>query len=225
MALVRWLVGAFLRWDLRRTFRRVCWVGSQLPELPDSPVIAYSNHHNFYDGHLAWLLFRTRLRRRPTIWMEEWDRYPFFAALGAQPFPPDTPTRRAATIRRTSRQFQTHPNTVLVYFPEGTLHAPEEGIRTFSPDATARLAQLYPTATWWPYAVHVTWRNEATPTALLTGGSPHEADGKERDRLQRLWQRLRSGQDHPTVPLLCGRGSPEERWDFSFVSSFFERYL
>jgi len=225
VAPLRWLVAAFLRWDLRRTFRRVTWVGPRLPELPDGPVIAYANHHHFYDGHLAWLLFRAHLNRRPTVWMEEWDRFPFFAAVGAQPFPPDAPARRAATIRRTARRFRARPRSALVYYPEGTLHPSEDGIQEFRPEAMARLARLYPTATLWPYAVHVTWRNEASPTALLTGGSPHEPDGQEHARLHRLWRRLKTSDDPPTITLLHGRRSPEERWDFSFASAFFERYL
>ena len=225
VALARRLVAALLRWDLRHAFRRVCWVGGTLPDLPDGPVIAYANHHHFYDGHLAWLLFRARLERRPTLWMEEWDRFPFFAAVGAQPFPTDDPARRAATVRRTARRFRAHPSTVLVYYPGGTLHPPEDGIQAFQAEAVTRIARLYPSATWWPYAVHVTWRNEATPTAFLTGGTSHEADGHEHDRLQRLWQRLQTPSDRPTKTLLRGRQSLEEWWDFSFASSFFERYL
>ncbi|WP_251961354.1 acyltransferase [Salinibacter ruber] len=225
MAPVRRLVAALLRWDLHRAFRRVQWVGPEPAALPDGPVIAYANHHHFYDGHLAWLLFRQHLDRPPTLWMAEWDRFPFFAAVGAQPFPPDDPARRAATVRRTARRFRARPRTVLVYYPAGTLHRPEDGIQAFSADAVARLARLYPTATWWPYAVHVTWRNEATPTALLTGGSPHEADGQEHARLRRLWHRLQTPQDRPTTTLLRGHRSMEEWWDFSFASSFFERYL
>ena len=201
------------------------WVGPEPSTLPDGPVIAYANHHHFYDGHLAWLLFRRYLERPPTLWMAEWDRFPFFAAVGAQPFPPDDPARRAATVRRTARRFRARPRTVLVYYPGGTLHRPEDGIQDFSADAVARLARLYPAATWWPYAVHVTWRNEATPTALLTGGSPHEADGQEHARLQQLWRRLQTPQDRPSTTLLRGYRSAEEWWDFSFASSFFERYL
>ncbi|PSQ74578.1 MAG: acyltransferase, partial [Bacteroidetes bacterium QH_9_64_21] len=124
MAPIRRLVEALLRFGLRRTFRQVCWVGDWPPSLPDGPVIAYANHHHFYDGHLAWLLFPRRLDRPSTIWMADWERAPFFAAVGAQPFPDDDPARRAATLRRTARRFRAHPRTVLVYYPEGTLHAP-----------------------------------------------------------------------------------------------------
>lgn len=222
---MRQLVAALLRVGLRRAFRRVCWVGDWPPALPDGPVIAYANHHHFYDGHLAWLLFRAQLERSPTIWMAEWDRLPFFAAVGAQPFPPDDPARRGATIRRTARRFRAQPRTVLVYYPAGTLHPPAEGIGAFDASAVERLAHLYPQAAWWPYAVHVTWRNEAAPTALLTGGSAHEADGQERARLQDLYHQLQAPTDDPTRTLLDGYGSLEEWWDFSFAAPLFERYL
>jgi 1-acyl-sn-glycerol-3-phosphate acyltransferase len=222
---MRWLVEALLQFDLRRAFRRVCWVGDWPPPLPDGPVIAYSNHHHFYDGNLAWLLIQEQLGRPPTIWMAEWDRFPFFAAVGAQPFPPDDSARRAATIRRTGRRFRAQPRTVLVYYPAGTLHRPEDGIGTVDASAVDRLARLYPEATWWPYAVHVTWWNETAPTALLTGGSPHEADGREHERLQDLWHALQAPTTQPTRTLMEGSGSLEEWWDFSFAAPFFERYL
>lgn len=225
MAPVRRLVEALLRFDLRRSFRRVCWVGEWPPSLPDGPVIAYANHHHFYDGHLAWLLFNARLGRPTTLWMADWDRFPFFAAVGAQPFPPDAPARRAATLRRTARWFRDRPRTVLVYYPEGTLHPPDEGIQSFDAAAVQRMASLYPEATWWPYAVHVTWRNHASPVAFLTGGSPHDADGRERNRLQRLWSELHDPPPRSPRVLLDGHRSLENLWEFSFAASFFERYL
>lgn len=222
---MRWLVEALLQFDLRRAFQRVCWVGDWPPPSPDGPVIAYSNHHHFYDGHLAWLLFHAKMNRPPTLWMAEWDRFPFFAAVGAQPFPPNDAARRAATLRRTARRFRDRPQTVLVYYPAGTLHPPEDGIGTFDASQVDHLARLYPQATWWPYAVHVTWWNEAAPTALLTGGSPHSADGRERERLQALWHRLQASSPRPTETLMEGSGSLEEWWDFSFAAPLFERYL
>jgi hypothetical protein len=111
-----------------------------------------------------------------------------------------------------------------VYYPEGTLHAPDEGLYAFNESAIRRLARLYPDATWWPYAVHVTWRGEAQPTAFLTGGMPHDPDGEERARLQRLLTTLRNSPT-PTTTLLRGHRSFEEQWDLSLLSSFFERYL
>jgi hypothetical protein len=222
---VRRLVEALLRFGLQRSFREVCWVGDWPPALPEGPTIAYANHHHFYDGHLAWLLFREWLDRPPTLWMADWDRAPFFAAVGAQPFPDDDPERRAATLRRTARRFRDCPRTILIYYPEGTLHSPDEGLLPFETSTLRRLARLYPDAQWWPYAVHVTWKNEATPTALLAGGTPHEVDGTEEARLNHLWSHLKEQSPHASKTLLHGHRGFEERWDLSRFASFFERYL
>lgn len=222
---IRRLVEALLQYDLRGAFRRVSWVGSWPPALPDGPVIAYSNHHHYYDGHLGWLLFQKHLRRPTTLWMAEWDRFPFFGAVGAQPFPPDDASRRAATLRRTARQFRDNPTTVLIYYPEGTLHSPDEGIQSFDASSLSRLAELYPTAHWWPYAVHVTWRGHARPSAFLAGGPAHDVDGHERERLMNLWSRLHRPSFERVHPLLEGTQSLSERWGFSFARSFFEWYL
>lgn len=225
MSLVPRLVEGLLRTELRRAFRRVYWVGPWPPSLPNSPVIAYANHHHYYDGHLGWLLFQECLDRPTTLWMAEWDEYPFFGAVGAQPFPPEDSARRAATLRRTARRFQDTPETVLIYYPEGELHSPDEGIRPFGGDVTRRLARLYPTAQWWPFAIHVSWRGHARPTAFLTGGPVHEADGHERERLTEEWSALQQPAPSPLHPLMEGRASASEVWSFSFAAKFFRRYL
>ncbi len=222
---VPWLVEALLGYDLRRTFRRVWWIGDWPPDLPDGPVIAYANHHHYYDGHLGWLLFQERLDRPATLWMAEWDRFPFFGAVGAQPFPPDDPARRAATLRRTARRFRDTPRTVLIYYPEGDLQSPDGGVRPFDPERGQKLARLYSEAHWFPFVVHVTWRGHARPTAFLAGGPAHEADGREHERLTDLWNALRQSELPARHSLLDGTRSASERWSFTFATPFFERYL
>jgi len=207
------------------SFRRICWVGPWPPRLPEGPVIAYTNHHSYYDGHFAWLLFRHALARPTTLWMAEWDRFPFFGALGAQPFPPESPRRRAATLRRTARRFRANPTTVLVYFPGGELRPPDDGIAPFDADTPRRLARLYPEATWWPYATHVTWQGDAAPVVRLRGGPPHDADGRERERLLRQWRALQDGDSFRGHTLARGVPGGAEQWDFSSAAPFFERYL
>ena len=222
---LRWLVEALLRRDVRSAFRAVYWVGDWPPELPDGPVIAYANHHHYYDGHLGWLLFQERLERPATLWMAEWDRFPFFGAVGAQPFPPDDPSRRAATIRRTARRFRADPSTVLIYYPAAELRPPEAGLPSLDPAVLDRLDALYPTATWWPFALHVTWRGHARPTAFLTGGPAHALDGREHDRLADGWTTLQKPDPSPLHPLLEGRRSAADVWDFSFAAPLFSQYL
>ncbi len=219
----------FVAWiikrSLRRTFRRVCWVGAW-PSLPEAkPVVLYANHHSFYDGYLLWYLARHHLGRATVTWMEDWDRFPFFAALGALPFPPGDAVRRAATVRRTARRLRTHPGTAFIYFPEGLLHPPEDGLAPFSTLPLERLARLLPPCTWWPVALHVTWWGESHPTALLAGGTPHDAlAGDEWERLNAVWHALRSTRPAETTLLLEGRSSPQETWNFSLLKHLFERH-
>jgi len=211
---------------LQRAFRRVCWTGD-LPSLPPGvPVVLYANHHNFFDGYLAWLLAHHVLHRPVMTWMAEWDRFPFFGAVGALPFPPDDPRRRAATLRHTIRRFRNEPDSILVYFPEGRLHRAEEGLLPFDLDAFARLDRLLPDKLWWPVGIHTSWWDEALPTALLGGGTPFPtASGQELEHLEAVWHAVRKAEPQQTHILLDGHHSPNERWDMSFLSRFFEPRL
>ena len=88
------------------------------------------------------------------------------------------------------------------------------------------MSRLLPGALWWPVAMHATWRGEALPTALLTGGETHEAiRGDERQRLEALWHGLRTTMPKHTLTLLEGANSPQERWNFGFAKGLFARYL
>lgn len=225
--LLDWMVRRMLLRHLRGAFRRVCWVGPAPSLRAETPVVLYANHHNYYDGHLLWLVVRRLLDRTPLLWMAEWARFPFFTPAGALPFPPDDARRRSTTLRRTVRRLRDQPETALIYFPEGRLHAPEEGVLPFGEEAFARLDQLFPEKQWWPVALHVTWRGEARPTAFLTGGIPHaHASGTEPQQLRRLLDQLRTPEPSaPSQIVLEGRPDPSERWDFSFTAPFFERYL
>lgn len=220
------LVARMMKRALQRAFRRVCWVGA-LPELPPStPVVLFANHHNFYDGYLAWLLTQRVLRRPSLTWMAEWDRFPFFGAVGALPFPPDDPHRRAATLRHTIRRFRADPDTILVYFPEGALHRPDDGLLPIDADAFARLDHLLPKKLWWPVGIHTTWWGEARPTALLGSAAPYPtATGREAAHLEAAWHTVRTADPQQTRSLLEGRHSPDERWNLTFLRRFFEPRL
>lgn len=216
---MRGLVASLIRFDLRRSFRRVVWVGPP-PALPPGPVVAYANHQSFHDGHLLWLLTIHLLERGFLVWMEEGDRVPFFAAQGAMPFPRDDATRRAATMRRTRRLLAERPGMVLAYFPEGTLHGADEPIRPFDPVLLERLHRVLGEPTWWPVAVHLTWRGESRPTALITGGAPASGPaGNAREELRDLRERLRAASGG--MVLLDGRTRRHEGWDLTWMRRLF----
>ncbi len=212
--------------DLRRAFRQVCWAGP-LPDIPpDVPLVLYANHHNFYDGYLIWYLVHEVLSRPPLTWMADWKKFPFFAAQGALPFPPDDAQQRMATVRQTAAQFREDPNTALFYFPEAELRPPETGIGTFPTASFAKLDRIFPPHYWWPVAIHITWWGHALPTALLMGGTLRkQSDGQEQHHLAELLHTLQSAVPEETHTLLEGRKSPHENWDLSFTAPFFSRLL
>lgn len=215
--MVRHLVAALIRRDLRRGFRRIVWLGSP-PALPHGhPAVLVANHQSFYDGHLLWLLVTQALGRPFVVWMEELERFPFFATQGALPFPRDDSARRAATIRRTRRSLQRRPASVLCYFPEGTLHSPDEPLRPFTPERLDRLHRVLGAPHWWPVAIHVTWWRDSRPTAFLAAGPPRRSPrGSERAELEELRQRLRRVEGERHV-LYEGRPGPEERWNLRWM--------
>lgn len=222
---MRRLVEAIMRRDLRQAFSRVEWIGPPPEVPPDASVVLYSNHHSFYDGYLLWLVVDKLLGRRTLTWMEDWQRFPFFAAVGALPFPADDPRARAATMRRTAKRFADSPGWGLVYFPEGVLHPPDNGLRPFDEGLLKRLDRLLPRKVWLPVALYVTWDGGARPVARLAAGVAHAAvHGDEQAVLTALWHDLRTS-DRPATPLLTGKSGPEARWDFSPFAPFFRRYL
>jgi 1-acyl-sn-glycerol-3-phosphate acyltransferase len=217
---MRRLVAALLIGDLRRAFRQVIWVGP-VPDLPTQPVVAVANHHSYFDGHLLWLLARAQLGRPFAVWMEELDRFPFLALQGALPFPAGSAARRVRTVRHTRRLLGTRPDTVLAYFPEGTLHGPEDPVWGWPDDTLPRLHAVLGEPVWWPVGIHVTWRGQARPTALMTGEAWHrEPRGDEAATLERLRRRLRAPRD-PERVLLEGVASPAERWQFGWMRPLF----
>lgn len=219
---------AIIERDLRAAFRRVVWVGEE-PSLPeDRPVVAYANHHAYFDSFLVWRLAAKTLGRPFIVWMEKWDQVPLFGPLGALPFPPEDAPRRARTVRETARRMSDGPALLLLY-PEGTMGPPDAGLAPFRADLV-RLGRVLPRDTlWWPLGIRVTDWGHHRPTALLAGGSPHDApDGSEADRLAAVLDRLREARPDDLDAgrarvLLEGRAGPDERWDLGVLAPFFRR--
>ena len=224
-----WLVDRMIRRDLKRTFRRIVWIGAEPWKEgaldPARPLVLYTNHHSFHDGYFLWWLTHQTLDRPPILWMNDWEQIPLFGPIGALPFPTDDAAQRLATIRETARRLAAGPEHVFVYFPEGELRAPDTGLGEFDPTAFTRLARLFPADTqWWPVGMRVTWWGEDRPTVLLTGGTPHEPDGRERDRLQALLTELQAMRPGMGRTLLDGAASAHERWNLAALAPLFRRW-
>lgn len=215
---------AVLARSLRRKFRRIVWEGPWNPPPADRPFVLYGNHHAFYDAQILGLLTERMLGRRTVVWMEELDRFPFLAVLGALPFPGDDASRRLRTIRRTARLMRRRPDTALIYFPEAHLHPIEDGVLDFPENRFERLARVLAGAWWWPVVVRVSGWHAATPTATLAGGAPHERPtGRERETLTALSEALAGAAPRERRVLVDGRPGPHERWDMTPLGRWFVR--
>ncbi len=224
--MVKALVSRIMLSSLRKGFRRICWVGP-LPNFEHNlPIVAYANHHTFYDGYVMWLLARELLGRETMLWMEDWDRFPFFAAVGAYPFPLDEPRRRLSTIRKTTRRMTADPNSFLIYFPEGELHPPEAGLLPIDTNNLKQLDRIFPDKYWWPISIHMTNRGETLPTLLLSGGTPHlSVTGQESQNLEKGLAFLKEAPHACSRLLLEGKKSDDESWNMQFMARWFSRYL
>lgn len=206
---------------LRKAFRGVYWSGSASDFPAMQPVVFFANHHSFFDGHLLWLLVHRTLGRSATIWMQELDRFPFFASGGVLPFPSADARGRAATIYRTRQRFDHDPEHALIFFPEGRLHPREEGILDLDEQRLARMAHILPRALWCPAAIHISWRDSDRPDAFLATGKPApHPRGVVADQMRALLADLTVRSLSPMPCILRGRPGLNERWDFSYLSRY-----
>jgi hypothetical protein len=114
--------------------------------------------------------------------------------------------------------------TTLIYFPEGHLHPPSEGVLPFPDDRFQRLGRVLPPAQWWPIVLSVAGWTEATPSAILTGGTSHR---RPPVAAHAELQRMQASLSAPVRPedrlLLDGHPGPNERWNFSALRKVFTR--
>lgn len=210
---------------LRREFRQIVWLGDDIPELPRQPVILYANHHAFFDGMVLGYLIERILQRPAVLWFQELERFPFFRILGALPFPAAAAQTRATTVRTTQRRWRTDPRTVMIYFPEGKLHAWEEGLAWPADDRFARLERLADDIIWWPVALRVAGWEDHRPTMYIKAGQPQRGTtGMERAHLEALMTALERPDRHAQRVLLEGRRGPHDRWDFSLLNPLLSRF-
>jgi len=215
MAIIRRAGYALIERALRRTFRRIEWIGPFEPPPGDVPLVIAANHHVFHDSYaLGWIVERV-LHRRAMVWMAEYDRFPFFGLLGAMPLPPDDAGRRAATVRRTVRIMRRQPASGMIYYPEAQLHPADEGVAPFPPERCARLDRVLPPHLWWPVALRLSGHHRSKPTLQLTAAPAAPAAPPDMaGTLAVLLTRLAQSAGAPTRVLLDGRPGPEERWRF-----------
>jgi 1-acyl-sn-glycerol-3-phosphate acyltransferase len=174
------LVDGMIRRSVRRTFRGVYW---QPPAAPvPEPAIYVPNHHGWHDGYVMYLALSELGLKGFHDWIEEFDRFPFFAKVGGMPFPANAPTVRAATIRRTIRLLREEQRSLML-FAEGVLHRPPELLRFGK--ALEMLSNKVPEAKVIPVGIRYEHAMHERPEAYLLFGEPVEL-GPDLSRRTRL---------------------------------------
>ncbi len=163
---VGWAVDRMIRRSVRKAFHTVYW--SDPPHDLMRPAILVVNHHGWHDGYLMYLA-ATKLGLPVVDWIQEYDAFPFFGAIGGMPFPADDPVRRTQTLRKTVRAMR-QSNTSLILFAEGTLHRPDS-LLPFGKSLEWVVSKV-PGATVIPVAIRYEHSMHERPEAYVSFGKP-----------------------------------------------------
>src|SRR5216684_944745 len=97
---------------------------------PQHPVIAFSNHSNWWDALAVFMLTRAAPHKSFYCMMEEKQlrAYRFFSWLGAFSVDPTDPLRAAASVRYAIRLLREN-ETLMWIFPQGEMVPPYQPIK------------------------------------------------------------------------------------------------
>ncbi len=111
----------------------------------DKKIIIYSSHFYIQEVHILNRLKKTIFNdRNAIIWMQEYDKYPFFSKF-ALTLPFKEKHVRAASMIKTIRLLNEFPEKFYFFiFPEGKLHDEKEGILEFNPRIYHFLKKIEP---------------------------------------------------------------------------------
>lgn len=199
------LVGAMIRRSVRQRFHSVYL---SLPEAkPTAPSILYANHHGWMDGYLMFHL-ALELGIDCVDWIEEFDSFPLFAAIGGIRFAKGDAAGRATAVRQTIRMMKTDSKS-LVIFPEGVLHRPPE-LLPFG-RALELVAKSVPSATLHPVGIRYEMSLHERPEAWISVGEGHAFASLDHCRSQVAAQLDQGTRKNQSLLMVCGRKDVNER--------------
>ncbi len=179
------LLFVYFRWLARRAFHTLAGRGLEhLRQLPaDRPVLLFSNHSNWWDGVIIYLLTRQMPQKAAYCMMEEKQlkHYRFFTWLGAFSVDLSNPVRSAASLRYAQRLLQRNETAIWI-FPQGKLCRPDEPLELRP--GTDYLAKNAPNAVLVPVALRYEFFREDRPNVLIEVGAPFPTVESEEGRIE-----------------------------------------
>lgn len=171
-----WLLYQYLRFRLSRRFHHVVIRGlPYLQNLPyDRPVIVFSNHINWWDGLMVFLL--TRCARHKNFYCimsdQQLAQYPYLERLGAFSIDLENPLRAAGVVRFAVKLLQKR-STLLWLFPQGEMSSPHQPLQMRT--GANYLATQANGAQMLPIAFRYEFFRGNKPHALIEIGQPFSA--------------------------------------------------
>ena len=225
-----WLVyRGLVRPALRRTFGRVLLdAGAAADALRGrQPVLCYVTHVSWWDGYLAFELFRNAYPRRHFLMMEEAQlrRYFFFRWCGCFSVHRSDPREGVRSLRYAAHLLQTEARPLVWMFPQGEiLPADRRPLALYR--GVADIA-THSGGVWCvPVALRYEFGAEQRPDALIACGEPLWVGGaSDRGALQAelsdrlaatadgLRERWVAGELGAFTPILRGQESANRRFD------------
>lgn len=209
--LVYWLI---VRPSLRHTFNRVLLDPGPAAAIltQPEPVLCYVSHAAWWDGYLAFELFRRAYPRQHFLMMEEAQlrRYFFFRWCGCFSVDRQDAREGIRSLRYAAQLLTTHQKPLLWLFPQGMIVPVDR-----RPLALYRGAAEIATRTggvWCvPVALRYEFGPEQRPDALVAMGEPLwvSQDDHARDVHETFTERLAATADHL-----------HERWNTSDLAAF-----
>ena len=139
------------------------------------PVIVYAPHSNWWDGIVGYTIMRTCFTGlKPRMMIEEMNRFPLFAKIGAFPINKKSPQEAMKSLKFIVDDLK-EPNMCFWIFPQGIIKPPNHRPFEFQTGLAyviQKVAQKYGGVKLFPLAINYTFLREDRPEVLVEMPEP-----------------------------------------------------
>ena len=138
------------------------------------PCIIYAPHNNWWDGIVGYNLMRRAFHVRPRMMIEELNRFPLFALIGAFPVNKASAQEAIKSLKYISEDLK-EPDLAFWIFPQGIVRPPNYRPIEFQTGmvyVAQNVAKKYGGVNLVPLAVNYTFLREDRPECLAEVGEP-----------------------------------------------------